>query len=101
MTDVPALPLAGKAVLVTGAARRVGAVLATAFHAAGARVAVHYRNSKPEAEALIAKMNALRADSARAFQADVADPGAAGPLVAAVLRALGRLDVLVINASPF
>jgi pteridine reductase len=101
MTDFSALPLAGKAVLVTGAARRVGAVIAAAFHAAGARVAVHYRNSAAEAEALVARMNAARADSARALRADLADPDAAPPLVAAVVRAFGRLDVLVNNASTF
>ena len=101
MTDASALPLDGKAVLVTGAARRIGAVIAAAFHAAGARVAVHYRGSKAEADALVAGLNARRADSARAFHADLADPGACEPLVAAVLRAFGRLDVLVNNASTF
>jgi pteridine reductase len=101
MADAPAQPLDGKAVLVTGAARRIGAVLASAFHAAGARVAVHYRNSRAEADALVEGLNAARADSARAFRADVADPGACAPLVAAVVRAFGRLDVLVNNASTF
>jgi pteridine reductase len=101
MTDASALPLAGKAVLVTGAARRVGAVIAGAFHAAGARVGVHYRSSAAEAEAVVATLNAARADSARAFRADLADPARAAPLVAAVLRAFGRLDVLVNNASTF
>ena len=95
------MPLAGKAVLVTGAARRVGAALAAAFHAAGARVAVHYRGSKAEADALVAEFNAARADSARAFQADLGDPAACETLVATVVRAFGRLDVLVNNASTF
>jgi pteridine reductase len=101
MTDASALPLDGKAVLVTGAARRVGAVSAAAFHAAGARVAVHYRGSKAEADALVAGLDAKRTGSARAFQADLADPGSCEPLVAAVVRAFGRLDVLVNNASTF
>jgi pteridine reductase len=101
MTDVSTLPLEGKVVLVTGAARRVGAVIAAAFHAAGARVAVHYRSSKAEAGALVARFNAARADSARAFPADLSDPAACAPLVAAVVRAFGRLDVLVNNASTF
>jgi pteridine reductase len=95
------MPLAGKAVLVTGAARRVGAALAAAFHAAGARVAVHYRGSKAEADARVAEFNAARADSARAFQADLSDPAACETLVAAVVRAFGRLDILVNNASSF
>jgi len=101
MTDESAHPLDGKAVLVTGAARRVGAAIAAAFHAAGARVAVHYRSSRADADALVARLNAARPDSARAFQADLADPAACDPLVAAVVRAFGRLDVLVNNASTF
>jgi pteridine reductase len=94
-------PLAGQAALVTGAARRIGAALATAFHAAGARVAVHYRRSQAAAEALVASLNASRADSARAFRADLADPAACDTLVVQVVRAFGRLDVLVNNASTF
>jgi pteridine reductase len=98
---IAASPLADKVVLVTGAARRVGAVIAAAFHAEGARLAVHYRGSKKEAESLVGGMNAERAGSARAFQADLADVEACGMLPAAVLRAFGRLDVLVNNASSF
>lgn len=101
MDDASAHLLDGKAVLVTGAARRVGATIARAFHEAGARVAVHCRRSKAEADALVAAMNAARPGSARTFQADLADPAACSPLVAAVVRDLGRLDVLVNNASTF
>jgi pteridine reductase len=93
--------LAGKAVLVTGAARRVGAAIAAALHGAGARTAIHYRGSQAEAEALAARLNAARADSARAFRADLAEAAACESLVADVLRAFGRLDVLVNNASTF
>jgi pteridine reductase len=96
-----ATALAGKAVLVTGAARRVGAAIATAFHGAGARVAVHYRSSQAEAESLVAQMNLARTGSACAFAADLADAGACDTLAAAVVRAFGRLDVLVNNASTF
>jgi NAD(P)-dependent dehydrogenase (short-subunit alcohol dehydrogenase family) len=45
-------------VLVTGAARRVGAEIARELHASGARVALHYRRSKAEAEALAAVISA-------------------------------------------
>jgi len=94
-------PLAGQAVLVTGAARRVGAVIAAAFHAAGARVAIHYRSSGAEADALVGRLNGARTDSARAFRADLADAAACDTLVTEVVRAFGRLDVLVNNASTF
>ena len=39
-------------ILVTGAARRVGAAIARELHLAGARVALHYRNSADAAEQL-------------------------------------------------
>ena len=94
-------PLAGQAVLVTGAARRVGAVIAAAFHAAGARVAIHYRSSAADADALVGRLNGVRADSARAFRADLADASACDRLVTEVVRAFGRIDVLVNNASTF
>ena len=96
-----ALPLADKVVLVTGAARRVGAVIAAAFHAEGARVAVHYRSSRAEAEALVARFEAARPGSARAVFAELADSAACDRLPEAVVRAFGRLDVLVNNASTF
>ena len=94
-------PLSGKVVLVTGAARRVGAVIAAAFHGAGAGTAVHYRSSRSEAEALVARLDAARTESARAFRADLADARACETLVDDVLRAFGRIDVLVNNASTF
>jgi pteridine reductase len=94
-------PLAEKVVLVTGAARRVGAAIAAAFHAEGARVAVHFRHSKQEAEALAGRLNATRPGSARTFPADLGDPAGCEALPAAVVRAFGRLDVLVNNASTF
>ncbi len=94
-------PLADKVVLVTGAARRIGAAIAEAFHSQGARAAVHYRSSKTEADALVARLTDGRPGSASAFQADLADPAVCETLVAAAVRAFGRLDILVNNASTF
>lgn len=92
-------------VLVTGAARRVGAEIARALHAAGARVAIHYRSSATEAQALVADLNAQRADgpgqSAAAFAADLLDLAALPRLVESVVACFGRLDALVNNASSF
>lgn len=96
-----AMPLADQVVLVTGAARRIGAAIAAAFHADGARLAVHYRGSKAEADALVARLNAVRRGSAHAFQADLADTAVCESLIAAVTRTFGRLDVLINNASTF
>lgn len=88
-------------VLVTGAAKRVGAEIVRTLHAAGARVAIHYRSSSAAAESLAAELDAARADSAAAFRADLLDVAAMEPLVAAVIGRFGRLDVLVNNASSF
>ena len=85
--------------LVTGGARRVGAEIVRALHAAGARVAIHHRRSAGEAEALAAELNALRPDSAAAFAADLCDAGALPSLVEAVVTRFGRLDALANNAS--
>lgn len=91
----------GKVVLVTGGAKRVGAAICRRLHAAGARIAVHYRNSAQQALALQNELNALRPESALAFQADLLDPDALQQLVHEVVEKFGRLDVLVNNASSF
>jgi len=94
-------PLAGQSVLVTGAARRIGAAIASAFHGAGANVAVHCQRSIQEAEVLVGGMNAARAHSAVVIRGDLADPAAWNALPEAAISAFGRLDVLVNNASTF
>ncbi len=93
--------LDGKVVLVTGAARRIGAAIVTRLQQNGARVAIHYRGSAGEAEALATELNASRENSAATFQADLLDTAALPDLVQRVVDWGGRLDVLVNNASTF
>ncbi len=93
--------LSGRVILITGAARRVGAAIARRLHGAGAQVAVHYRSAAGEAEALVAELNALRADSAAAFAADLARTALLPGLVAAVAARFGRLDALMNSASSY
>ncbi len=88
-------------VLVTGAARRVGAEIARTLHAAGARIAIHCRTSRAEAEDLAAGLNGIRPDSAAVFAADLLDVAALPALVESVVSRFGRLDALVNNASSF
>lgn len=90
-----------RVVLVTGAGRRVGACIAETLHAAGCRVAVHYRVSDRGARELCERLNAVRPDSAFAFGADLLDVTAINMLVDAVVTHFGRLDGLVNNASSF
>lgn len=91
----------GAAVLVTGGAKRVGAAIVRALHGAGACVVVHCRDSRADAEALVAALNAARASSAAIVQADLADTGALDALVEEAASRFGRLDGLVNNASGF
>ncbi len=93
--------LSGKAALITGGARRVGAAIARRLHAAGASVLLHYRDSEADAAKLEAELNALRAKSAARVKAELLAPIAPRALVAAARDAFGRLDLLVNNASSF
>jgi pteridine reductase len=93
--------LAGKAALVTGGARRVGAAIARRLHAAGANVVLHYRDSEADATRLASELNAARAKSAAKVKAELLAPVAPRALVAAALETFGRLDLLVNNASTF
>ncbi|WP_347260796.1 pteridine reductase [Rudaea sp.] len=88
-------------VLITGAARRVGAVIARTLHAAGYDLALHYRRSRGEMDALTGELEALRANSTLAVAAELADIEHLPRLVDACIARYGRLDGLVNNASAF
>jgi pteridine reductase len=93
--------LDGQWALVTGAAKRIGATIATTLHEAGAGVAVHYRGSADAAEALAAKLNAVRPESCITLQADLNQTDQLGGIVERVISHAGRLDILINNASSF
>ncbi|MFA1751443.1 pteridine reductase [Xanthomonas campestris] len=90
-----------KVVLITGAARRIGAQIATTLHGAGYRVALHAHRSGDALAARVAALCAQRAGSACALQADLRMPEAPAQLVDACVAAFGRLDAVVNNASAF
>lgn len=90
-----------KVILITGAARRIGAAIVTRLHANGARVAIHYRSSTKAAEQLAVDLNKVTENSAIAIQADLADTEKLPALIDAVVEWGGRLDGLVNNASSF
>lgn len=93
--------LTDKAVLITGAARRVGAAIARLLHAHGANIIIHYRSAAREAQALNAEFEALRRGSVALVRADLLEPAARARVIEEAVRAFGRLDVLINNASSF
>jgi NAD(P)-dependent dehydrogenase (short-subunit alcohol dehydrogenase family) len=86
--------------LVTGAGRRIGRSVALRLAAEGARVAVHYRRSRAEAEAVVAEI-ATAGGQAVCLPADLTRPAEIGTLLAAVEKRFGRLDILVNSAAAF
>ncbi|MCX7169293.1 MAG: SDR family oxidoreductase, partial [Proteobacteria bacterium] len=89
------------AILITGAARRVGAEIARNLHGAGASLLLHCRNSAGETEALAAELNATRPGSVACAAADLCDAAQLPRLVAITIEKFGRLDAQVNNASAF
>lgn len=87
--------------LITGAARRIGAAIATELHRRGYRVIIHYRNSAAEARQLTASLNAIRADSARCIKGNLQSQDEAETLAGAAISQWGQIDALINNASSF
>lgn len=98
-TSTPVAP--PPVVLITGAARRIGASIAQTLHRSGFNTVLHYRNSAAEAEQLCAELNRQRPDSAVCAQADLLRTGRLPELVDRALEKWQRLDALVNNASSF
>ena len=86
-------------VLVTGAARRVGRVIARTLHAAGYDLVLHYRSSRAEAEQFAAELEHARAGSTLLLAAELAQVAELSRLVLRAVQRYGRLDGLVNNAS--
>lgn len=89
-----------RTVLVTGAARRIGATIARTLAAAGHRVVVHHNRSGAEAEALAAEIRAAGGWCAT-LAADLSRRDAVDGLIGRAVALAGPLDVLVNNASSF
>ena len=87
--------------LITGAAKRVGAVIARALHAAGYDLALHYRRSRSEMDALCAELEDRRAGSTFAIQAELGDIDRLSGIVDHSVARFGRMDALINNASAF
>ncbi len=95
----PALPVS-PVVLVTGAAQRIGRLIALELARAGWAVAVHYRRSDAAAAQVVAEIRAA-GGLAQSFSADLSVEAECQALVPAVCAGLGRIDAVVNNASLF
>jgi NAD(P)-dependent dehydrogenase (short-subunit alcohol dehydrogenase family) len=94
--------LEGKAALVTGASRNLGAVIAERLAEHGAAVAVNYHASAEAAEELVERLQKETGGKHVAIQADIQQPAEIRRLAETAAEALGgRVDVLVNNAGPF
>lgn len=92
--------LSGRVALVTGAAKRIGRIIALELASRGARVAVNYRSSAEEAAEAVREIERA-GGKAFAVKGDVSKRGDVARIVAETERSFGGLDVLVNNAGMF
>jgi len=90
--------LQGKVALVTGAGKNIGRSIALALAAGGAAVAVNTRASREAVEGVAREIRDA-GGKALVCMADVTDAAAVQSMCDSVTRDLGRLDILVLNAS--
>lgn len=91
----------GKVALITGGAKRIGASMAETLHAAGMNIVIHYHSSSEPARALQEKLNTQREHSCILIQNDLTEFNKLKSLVEESAHQMGRLDVLINNASSF
>ena len=92
------MQLKGRIALVTGGTRDVGREISLSLAAEGATVAVHYRGSADEANAVVAEIGKA-GGKAKAYQADIADRAAVQAMVQSIVGDHGGLNILVNNAG--
>jgi pteridine reductase len=90
-----------KNVLITGAAKRIGAACARLLHSEGCNVFLHYRSSESDAQQLCDDLNRQRPNSAKLIQADLLNMAELEAVAREASTVWGGIDVLVNNASSF
>lgn len=87
--------------LITGGAKRIGRHLVQHLHQAGFDIALHYRHSSQEAQALSNDLQQLRPHSVLLLQSDASDVAGLETFPARIEAHFGRLDLLINSASSF
>jgi len=90
-----------KVALITGAAHRIGATTARLLHQNGMNIVLHYRGSREQAQMVQKELNDMRENSVILIQADLHTTSGLPTLIEESVKAWGRLDVLINNASSF
>ncbi len=93
--------MANKTILITGAAKRIGAAIARGLHGANMDVIIHFNTSQKEATEIASELNAIRPDSAYTIAADLLDTDSIKSFIDQAWSFNQRLDVLINNASIF
>jgi NAD(P)-dependent dehydrogenase (short-subunit alcohol dehydrogenase family) len=94
------MPLKGKAVLITGGARRLGRAIALELAKAGADVAITFRNTSREAQHTVVDIGSFGV-RAVALRCDVTDPKSVKAAIKETATELGGIDILVNNAANY
>ena len=92
--------LTGKVAVVTGASKGIGAAIAKSLGAAGASVVVNYASSKAGADVVVDAITKA-GGKAVAVKGDVSKPADAQAIIAAAIKAYGKLDILVNNSGVY
>jgi 3-oxoacyl-[acyl-carrier protein] reductase len=99
MFDPASFSLKDRVALVTGSSTGLGKAIAAGLGKAGARVAVNYQNNRERAEKSFAEMQQAGVEGGL-FRGDVSCPQDVARMVAEIEKALGPIDILVLNATP-
>lgn len=90
-----------KVVLITGAAKRVGKIIAHYLHQQGLQIVIHFHHSQQDAEILCSELNQIRSNSAHCLAANLGNFSELSDLIEQASSIWGRLDILINNASTF
>lgn len=90
-----------KVAVITGAAKRIGAVIAKTLHQQGMNIVIHYHHSQEAAQKLSDELNQIRPHSAALVKGNIAEVSACQAIIAKATDVWGHIDALINNASSF